>query len=182
MGVLRSYTLESTHNGCDQGIYKVCVCGAVCQRSKVRRSRWCSGLLPRPSERGLVFIHSHSSWTSYSKSEQQKVMFFQMEKKAPPTWSTGGAVPTRTPERRAPRCLESGLDFFSRHEHMAGEPRTNKQQRGQYSGVCVCESVSVCVCEHECECVCVCVYVCVCVCVCMCVCVCVCVWVCIFYL
>ena len=32
MGVLRSYTMESTYNGCDQGIYKVpvCVCVSVC--------------------------------------------------------------------------------------------------------------------------------------------------------
>uniref|UniRef100_A0A3Q4H1C3 AGBL carboxypeptidase 1 n=1 Tax=Neolamprologus brichardi TaxID=32507 RepID=A0A3Q4H1C3_NEOBR len=28
MGVLRSYTLENTYNGCNQGIYKVCVRGA----------------------------------------------------------------------------------------------------------------------------------------------------------
>lgn len=30
MGVLRSYTMESTHNGCDQGIYKVCACTRGC--------------------------------------------------------------------------------------------------------------------------------------------------------
>lgn len=36
MGVLRSYTMESTHNGCDQGIYKVCACTCRC----VGRCNW----------------------------------------------------------------------------------------------------------------------------------------------
>uniref|UniRef100_A0A668SIK8 Peptidase M14 domain-containing protein n=1 Tax=Oreochromis aureus TaxID=47969 RepID=A0A668SIK8_OREAU len=32
MGVLRSYTMENTYNGCNQGIYKVCVCMVISQR------------------------------------------------------------------------------------------------------------------------------------------------------
>lgn len=35
MGVLRSYTMESTFNGCDQGIYKVSACLFYCVKSPI---------------------------------------------------------------------------------------------------------------------------------------------------
>uniref|UniRef100_A0AAQ6IKH3 tubulin-glutamate carboxypeptidase n=1 Tax=Anabas testudineus TaxID=64144 RepID=A0AAQ6IKH3_ANATE len=45
IGVLRSYTMESTYNGCDQGIYKVCAYGLIYQKDRTSEHKMkCSEL------------------------------------------------------------------------------------------------------------------------------------------